>query len=76
MAFLKVYQKEKRVERESKYQILPHICGIWKNDTDESISREGTEIQMLRIDTWTQKGKEGGTNWAIRMDAYTLPCVE
>lgn len=56
MAFSKkAYQKEKRVERESNIRYY-HICGIWKNDTDESISREGTEMVMLRIDTWTQKG--------------------
>ena len=26
---------------------------------------------------WTQRGEgEGGTNWEIRIDIYTLPCVK
>ena len=28
-------------------------------------------------DMWTQRGEgEGGTNWEIRIDIYTLPCVK
>ena len=36
-----VSQKEK-----NRYRILMHICEIWKNGTDETICREGMEMQM------------------------------
>ena len=59
-----------------------HICGIQKNGTDERIFRAGIETKMQRKDMWTQRGQggggegEGGTNWEIRIDIYTLPCVK
>ena len=36
-----VSQKEK-----NKYCILMHICGIWKNGTDEPVCKAEIEIQM------------------------------
>ena len=36
-----VSQKEK-----NRYRILMHICEIWKTGTDETICREGLEMQM------------------------------
>ena len=35
-----------------------HVCGIQKNNADESVSRAGTETQSSRTDLWTQQGKE------------------
>ena len=37
-----------------------HMCGIWKNGTDEPIIRAGIEMQMHRTDRWTQRGKKVG----------------
>ena len=42
-----------------KYHILTRTYGIWKNGTDEPISRAGIEMQVYRTDLWTQKGKAG-----------------
>ena len=28
-----------------------------------------------RVDMWTQSGKGGRTNWEIRIDVCTLPCI-
>ena len=49
-----VSQKEK-----NKYCILMQICGIYKNGTDEPISRTGIETQTKRTNMWTQ-GIRGG----------------
>ena len=35
-----------------------HIYGIEKNGTDEPICREGMEMQMQRMDLWTQQGRQ------------------
>ena len=35
-----------------------HIYGIYKNYTDEFISKAATEKQTQRTDLWTQGGKE------------------
>ena len=48
----KVTQKEK-----NKYHISMDIFRIWKNGTDELICTAGIEIQIQRMDLWTQKGK-------------------
>jgi len=34
------------------------LHGIYKNGTDETVCREGMEMQTLRTDLWTQQGKE------------------
>ena len=41
-----VIQSEVSQKEKNKYCILTHICGIWKNSTDEPISRAGMEMQM------------------------------
>ena len=53
-----------------------HICRTQKNSTDESICRAGKEMQIQRMDWWTQRGKVGGKNWEIRIDIDTLLCVK
>ena len=35
-----------------------HIYAIEKNGTDEPIFREGMEMQMQRMDLWTQQGRQ------------------
>jgi len=47
-----VSQKEK-----NKYRILMHIYAIYKNGTNESICRAGTQMQTQRTDLCTQQGK-------------------
>ena len=46
-------QKEK-----NKYCILTHIYAIQKNGTDEPLCMAGIEMQMYRMNFWTQQGKE------------------
>ena len=41
-----VIQSEISQKEKNKYHILTHICGIWKNGTDEPICRAGIEAQM------------------------------
>ena len=45
-----------------------------KNGTDEPISKAGTETDIENRYV-TQRG-EGGMNWEIRVDIYTLPSVK
>ena len=52
-----------------------HICGIWKNGTDESICKAGIETQTYSTDMWTRWGEGGGVNWEMGTDMNTLPCV-
>ena len=56
-------QKEK-----NKYHMLIHICGIYKNSTDEPISKQE---YVWRMDVWTQREGEGGTNWTISIHRHT-----
>lgn len=39
------------------------------------VPRQETEMQMQRVDMGLGRG-EGGTNWEIRTDAYSLPCKQ
>ena len=40
-----------------------HICGIFKNGTDEPIFMEGIETWTQRMEMWTQQsGGDGGMN--------------
>ena len=40
-----VKQSEVSQKEKNKYRILTHICGIYKNGTDEPICRAGIERQ-------------------------------
>ena len=69
----KISQKEKKIYM----YILVHICGIWKNGT------EGTYFQGRNGYTDAETGhgdpageEEGRTNWEIRADVCTPPCVK
>ena len=69
-----VIQSELSQKKKNKYCISTHIYGIQKNGTDEPICKAGIETQMQKhVDT---EGKEGGTNWEISTDIYTLPYVK
>ena len=48
--------------------MLIHICGIYKNSTDEPISKQE---YVWRMDVWTQREGEGGTNWTISIHRHT-----
>ena len=41
-----VKQSEESQKEKNKYCILIHVCGIQKNDTDETICRAGIETQI------------------------------
>ena len=45
-----VIQSEVSEKEKNKDHILKHICGIYKNSTDEPICRAGIEMQI--IDMW------------------------
>ena len=53
-----VSQKDKNI-----YGILTHIFGIQKNGTDETIFREGIEMQTQRTDLWLQGGRRVKERW-------------
>ena len=48
-----VIKSEARQKEKNKYSMLRHIYGIQKNDANETIFREGMEMQMQRMDLWT-----------------------
>ena len=51
-----------------------HICGIRKNGTEEPIfqgRKREADIGSGHVDILG----EGGMNWEISIDIYTLPCV-
>ena len=56
-----------------------HIYEIQKHGTDEPICRAGIEMQMQRMDLWTQQGKER-VGHTLReknsTDIYALSCVK
>ena len=41
-----VIQSEVSQKEKNKYRILMHICGTWKNGTDEPVYRAEIETQM------------------------------
>ena len=41
-----VIQSEVSQKEKNKYHILAHICGTYKNGTDELVCRAGIETQM------------------------------
>ena len=78
-----VIQSEVSQKEKNKYRILTHICGIYKNGTDEPVCRAEIETQMQRTNVWTPRGKSGGgggggggMNWEIGIDMYTLICIK
>ena len=55
-----IIQSEVSQREKDKYCILIHIYGIWKNGTEEFISRAAMEKQTQRIDLWTWgEGRRG-----------------
>ena len=52
-----VIQSEVSQTEKNKYHILMHIRGNEKNGSDESICRTGTEMQIQRMNMWTQGGR-------------------
>ena len=41
-----IIQSEVSQKEKNKYHILMHICGIWKNGTDEPVCKAEIETQM------------------------------
>ena len=41
-----VIQSEVSQKEKNKYRILMHVCGTWKNGTDEPVCRAEVETQM------------------------------
>ena len=48
-----IIQSEMCQKEKEKYHILTHIYRIYKNGTEEHISRAAVEKQRQRIDLWT-----------------------
>ena len=77
-----VIQSEVSQKEKNKYRVLTHICGIWKNGTDELVCRAEIETQMQRTNVWTPMGEGGGVaggggmNWEIGTDIYMLICIK
>ena len=55
-----VIQSEVSQKEKNKYCILMHVCGAWKNGTDEPVCRAEVETQMYRTNVWTPRGEIGG----------------
>ena len=53
-----IIQSEGSQKEKSKYYMITHICGIYKDSTDEPIRRAAMEMQSQRTDLWTPQGKE------------------
>ena len=68
-----VSQKEGKKKEKSKYCILIHVCGIYKDATDEPISRAGIGMKTQKVDMG--KG-QSGMNWEAGIDIYTQPSVK
>ena len=47
-------------QKEKKYRILTHICGIQKNGTNEPVCKAEIETQMQRTNVWTPRGESRG----------------
>ena len=75
-----VTQSEVSQKEKNKYRILMHICGIYKNGTDEPVCKAEieTDVENKRMDI--KGGKQGGgggvMNWEIGIDIYTLICIK
>ena len=52
-----VIQSEVSQKEKNKYCIIPLICGMQKNDTDELICKTEIETQPQRMDIWIPAGK-------------------
>ena len=53
-----IIQSEGSQKEKSKYYMITHKCGIYKDSTDEPMCRTAMEMQSQRIDLWTPQGKE------------------
>ena len=72
-----VIQSEVSWKEKNKYRVIPLLCGIQKNGTDELTGKAEIEAQMQRINLQLPRGEgEGGTNWEIGIDIYTLLCIK
>ena len=54
-----IIQSEVSQKEKSKYYMITHTYGIYKDSTDEPICRAAMEMQSQRSDLWTQQGKRG-----------------
>ena len=59
-----IIQSEVSQKEKDKYCILTHLCGIYKDDTDEFICRAVMEKHTWRTDLWTwEEGKNERVRW-------------
>ena len=53
--------------------MIPLICGIQKNSTNEPINKTEIEPQMQKTNLWLPRGKgQGEINWETGIDIYTI----
>ena len=62
-----VNQKEK-----NEYCALTHICGIQYNGTGELVCKAEIESQMQRTNEYQGGEGQGGMNWEMGTDIFTL----
>ena len=64
-----VIQSEISQKEKNKYHILTHICGIYKNGTNELVCKAEIETQLQTTKVWTPRGESGGgMNWESGVD--------
>ena len=63
-------------EREIQILYIKHICGIQKNDADESTCKVEIDTDVENKCTDTKVGKECEMNWKIGIDMHTLLCIK
>ena len=69
-----IAQSEGSQKEKNKYRVLPHICGIQKDGTDEPIWSGDADVDDRLVGA-VREG-EGGTDRESSMETYTRPCVK
>ena len=68
-------QSEASQKEKNKYHILTHLCGIYKDGTEEAVCKALMQMQTENrlIDTGIGLEREGETNGESNVKTYTLP---
>ena len=71
-----VIQSEGSQKETNKYCILTHMWNLEKWYRWTYLQGRNRDVDIENGDADTVGEGEGGTNWEIRIDIYTLPCVK
>ena len=58
-----VLQSEVSQKEKNKYRILPHVCGIQKNGTEEPVCKAEIETQICREQTYGHQVGKARVSW-------------